>query len=87
MDLATIAAFAAGLAWGVLIGAGYLRRRPEPAINVAPETITRAIVASGGVSVHLDPRIIVDWSVIHQAVEGAGYQLVAKAEPGPARKH
>lgn len=68
------------------------RPRPAPAapvIHVTPETIQRAIVASGGVAVHLNPNIIVDWRVIHQTVEGAGYRLVAKHEDeeAAARPH
>lgn len=79
MTAIDIAAFVLGACAGGAIALLW-RPRPAPAVNVTPEAIQRAIVASGGVAVHLNPNIIVDWRVIHQTVEGAGYRLVAKHE-------
>jgi len=88
VTVADAAIFVLGACAGAAIAAALiLRLRPAPAVHVTPEAIQRAIAASGGVAVHFSPNIIVDWSVIHRTVEGAGYQLVAKDEAGTARTH
>lgn len=93
----SIAALLLWMAWAALVGAlatvgvlfarGAFARRIE--VTVDWSSIRDAVIAEGGIQV-TPAQVIVDWRLIHQAVHGAGYQLIARHDEAtgePVRPH